>query len=587
MRLGNREQSIGNSLTSTIAVFCHQASGKYMIEEPQKTIYQAIITTCPLAYLPIAYLPIVYLPIAYCLLPIAYLPYFSNYTNLLMNLPLPNLDDRTYADLVEEAISQIPVEYPEWTDHNPTDTGIILIELLAWLTEMTLYRVNQIPDDNYASFVSLLKGKEWKLPINGTATEKHQSLHSEIQQTLLSLRHRYRAVTTEDYEQLVLQDWNQLPDSQGLKIARVKCLAQRNLDDFDADTFAQGHISLVVVPEITNEEKQVINFSAGKLNGIVHGDPTVVTNPYFGKCLSFDGTDDYIELPEINFDYSKGFSIETWVYYEKFNAWSRIIDLGNGPGNDNILFANEATTNNLSFNTYKKSEDHKLTANNVLELRKWLHLAATVDSSGNAKIYKNGEKVVEGTLAIPTNINRTTNYITKSNWDSDPLFDGKIANLRMYNRELSQEEVKEFTKKREAFNYLFDFLDTRSLLTTRLHVVEPEYVSVALETELVLKDSAQAEEVKNNAQTEVTKFFAPLQSGKYSQGKGWPFGRSIYLSELYKVLDDLEGVDYVETLIINNSQTEIDLKDNQLVNFQLEDSTFTIVVQVGNERKQL
>ena len=88
-----------------------------------------------------------------------------------MNLPLPNLDDRTYAEIVEEAISQIPVEYPEWTDHNPTDTGIILIELLAWLTEMTLYQVNQIPDDNYANFVSLLKGKKWNLP-DGTATKK-------------------------------------------------------------------------------------------------------------------------------------------------------------------------------------------------------------------------------------------------------------------------------------------------------------------------------------------------------------------------------------------------------------------------------
>ena len=99
-----------------------------------------------------------------------------------MTLPLPNLDDRTYADLVEEAISQIPVEYPEWTDHNPTDTGIILIELLAWLIEMTLYRVNQIPDDNYASFVRLLKGEQWKLS-SLSGQERQTSLQSEIQKT--------------------------------------------------------------------------------------------------------------------------------------------------------------------------------------------------------------------------------------------------------------------------------------------------------------------------------------------------------------------------------------------------------------------
>ena len=170
-----------------------------------------------------------------------------------MSLPLPNLDDRTYADLVEEAISQISVECPEWTDHNPTDTGIILIELLAWLTEMTLYRVNQIPDENYASFVSLLKGKKWELP-NVSALERRKSLQSEIKQTLLELRRRYRAVTVEDYEQLVLEDWNKSPDSTDLKIARVKGLAQRNLEQADADTFAAGHISLVVVP---NQNYQV------------------------------------------------------------------------------------------------------------------------------------------------------------------------------------------------------------------------------------------------------------------------------------------------------------------------------------------
>ena len=314
-----------------------------------------------------------------------------------MTLPLPNLDDRTYADLVEEAISQIPVEYPEWTDHNPTDTGIILIELLAWLTEMTLYRVNQIPDDNYASFVSLLKGEQWDLS-NVTAAERQKRLQSEIQQTLLELRHRYRAVTSEDYEQLVLEDWNQSRESNDLTIARVKCLAQRNLDELDADTIAKGHISLVVVPENNNQVKD----------------------------------------------------------------------------------------------------------------------------------------------------------------------------------------------EKNKYENLLNFLDQRSLLTTRLHIVEPEYVSVAIETELVLEDGAQAEEVKKNAEAEVTMFFAPLQSGKYWQGKGWLFGRSVYISELYKILDDLEGVDYVEENLKikvkdNISQTEIYLTDNQLVNFQLEDSKFTILVNVGNE----
>lgn len=316
-----------------------------------------------------------------------------------MNLPLPNLDDRTYADLVEEAISQISVEYPEWTDHNPTDTGIILIELLAWLTEMTLYQVNQITDENKACFVSLLKGKQWELP-KVSAQERRDSLQSEIKQTLSDLRRPYWAVTIKDYEQLVLEDWNNSPQSKDNKIARVKGLAQRNLKLENIDTFATGHISLVVVPQVKTDEN----------------------------------------------------------------------------------------------NSHKE---------------------------------------------------------------------------------------------------LMQFLEGRKLLTTRLHIVEPEYVSISIEAELILKDGAKEEELKEKARKEIKDFFDPLNSGKYWEGKGWPFGRSIYLSEIYKLLDDLSGVDYVENVIIkdenNQPLSEIYLADNQLVKLIIQEQCpkFTISFWLNNERKQL
>ena len=45
-----------------------------------------------------------------------------------MPLPVPNLDDRTFQDLVNEARRRIPVYCPEWTDHNLSDPGITLSE---------------------------------------------------------------------------------------------------------------------------------------------------------------------------------------------------------------------------------------------------------------------------------------------------------------------------------------------------------------------------------------------------------------------------------------------------------------------------
>ncbi|MFN7525985.1 MAG: baseplate J/gp47 family protein [Dolichospermum sp.] len=315
-----------------------------------------------------------------------------------MNLPLPNLDDHSYDDLVQEAIALIPLEYPEWTDHNPTDTGIILIELFAWLTEMILYQINQIPDQNYASFVSLLKGEQWTLP-NKSAEEKQKQLQIEIRKTLLELRNTYRAVTKEDYEKLILEEWKNSQDfTKAESIARVNCLPLRNQNQ----TNAKGHITLVVVKD-----------------------------------------------------------------------------------DDNIT-----------------------------------------------------------------------------------------------------------SKETARYPNLFKFLDQRRLLTTRIHLVAPKYISVNLETTLVIEDGIKPEDVKENAQESLKYYFHPLQSGKYWQGKGYPFGRNVYISELYQLLDNLSGVDYIKKLIIHPEEkksetvlTEIKLDDDQLINFQT--ATITIEVKIGNESREV
>lgn len=76
--------------------------------------------------------------------------------DFLPNLPKSNLDDRSYKDLVEECILRIPRYCPEWTNFNPSDPGITLVELFAWLTDQMLSRFNQVPRRNYIAFLELL-----------------------------------------------------------------------------------------------------------------------------------------------------------------------------------------------------------------------------------------------------------------------------------------------------------------------------------------------------------------------------------------------------------------------------------------------
>ncbi|MET9924495.1 MULTISPECIES: putative baseplate assembly protein [unclassified Streptomyces] len=73
-----------------------------------------------------------------------------------MALPSPNLDDRRFQQLVDEAKRYVQQRSPEWTDHNVSDPGVTLIETFAYMVDQLLYRLNRVPDKNYAAFLDLL-----------------------------------------------------------------------------------------------------------------------------------------------------------------------------------------------------------------------------------------------------------------------------------------------------------------------------------------------------------------------------------------------------------------------------------------------
>ena len=73
-----------------------------------------------------------------------------------MALPVPNLDDRRFQDLVDEAKRLVQQRCPEWTDHNVSDPGVTLIETFAWMTDQLIYRLNRVPDRNYIKFLDLI-----------------------------------------------------------------------------------------------------------------------------------------------------------------------------------------------------------------------------------------------------------------------------------------------------------------------------------------------------------------------------------------------------------------------------------------------
>ncbi|KYC43643.1 hypothetical protein WA1_00265 [Scytonema hofmannii PCC 7110] len=152
-----------------------------------------------------------------------------------MPLSLPNLDDRTYNDLVAEALNLIPTYAPEWTNHNPSDPGITLIEMFAHITEMLLYRQNRITQQNIQMFLRLLNNPEW---------QPGEDLQRDVQDTVLNLRQHDRVVTCEDFEEIAL--------ASDPNVARAYCVPRRNLESensLDRSVNRPGHISVIVIPQ--------------------------------------------------------------------------------------------------------------------------------------------------------------------------------------------------------------------------------------------------------------------------------------------------------------------------------------------------
>lgn len=74
-----------------------------------------------------------------------------------MPLPVPNLDDRRFDDLVKEARERLGAHLPELTQVAPGDPVHTFTELFAWFTETILYRANLIPERQRRAFLNLLQ----------------------------------------------------------------------------------------------------------------------------------------------------------------------------------------------------------------------------------------------------------------------------------------------------------------------------------------------------------------------------------------------------------------------------------------------
>ncbi len=179
-------------------------------------------------------------------------------------------------------------------------------------------------------------------------------------------------------------------------------------------------------------------------DGEVNGD-IVYVDSIMGKAAKFDGEDDYIVLPAIAPSFLNGLTITAWVVFDrdKSGSFEKIINFGKGPYGDFIFFGRNGSNNDLLFIIQDGNYNcGVIEVSNGIIPGKLHYYSATLDNNTNVKIYRDAELIGTGTTTcLPKNIERDTNYIGRGSWSSD--FKGQIDDLRIYNRTLSDSEIKQ------------------------------------------------------------------------------------------------------------------------------------------------
>lgn len=162
-----------------------------------------------------------------------------------------------------------------------------------------------------------------------------------------------------------------------------------------------------------------------------------------GDALSFDGKNNYIQLPA-TIGNSRELTLSAWVYYRGGSKWQRIFDFGNGT--DQYFFLAPDPDNGYSqrirLAIKNGGNEQILDCKSSISLNKWMHIAVTFGSEA-VTIYVNGKVAAQSTsISIrPADFQPIFNYVGRSQFRADPMLKGDVDDIRVYNYCLTSDEV--------------------------------------------------------------------------------------------------------------------------------------------------
>ena len=165
-----------------------------------------------------------------------------------------------------------------------------------------------------------------------------------------------------------------------------------------------------------------------------------------GNGLSLPGlSGDYVALPSALLQTVTSVTIAVWVNVHTDQTWQRVFDFGSST-NVYMFFSPHAGGTNVArfaITTSGNGNEQRLDAAAVLPVATWTHVAIVLGAGGGT-LYLNGAAVAtNAALALrPADLGATANsWLGRSQFTADPLFNGEIDDLRIYNSALTAGQI--------------------------------------------------------------------------------------------------------------------------------------------------
>jgi hypothetical protein len=163
-----------------------------------------------------------------------------------------------------------------------------------------------------------------------------------------------------------------------------------------------------------------------------------------GKCLSFDGSDDYITMGDNLDQNAKSFTLQAWIRPNDTSTVGQRIFVKDTVTQGWALTLGDPGANQIRFFT-RETSTVSLDTGAIINANTWYHVAATYDvSSGTKRIYVNGKQVAEQTGLTGSIANNTAPLGIGADPDgsSGNKFQGFIDEAKIYPYARSADEIK-------------------------------------------------------------------------------------------------------------------------------------------------